>query len=123
MAKSKTRTFCPYCYRIVPAGKTCPCRDRTRERRSTEPWRSNYNEREYLRSRQVVIERQRGRCKDCGRIAAKWDGAKWVTKGMGEVDHERPLSMGGTNDASCLALRCLSCHRKADQARRNRRKR
>lgn len=118
MAKSKTRTFCPYCYRVVPAGRTCPCRNRDARRKSHEPWRGSYHDPEYVRNRQRVIERQRGRCKDCGRPAAKWDGARWLTMGMGEVDHEVPLARGGTNDASNLALRCLHCHRRADAARR-----
>ena len=118
MAKSRMKTFCPHCGSIVPAGKTCPCRDRTSQRKSTEPWRRSYVDREYVRNRQEVIDRQHGRCKDCGRQAAAWDGTKWITKGMGEVDHEKPLRMGGTNEAGNLALRCLSCHRRADQARR-----
>lgn len=118
MAKSKTNTFCPHCYSVVPAGKTCPCRNRDARRRQAEPWREAYRDREYLRNRQEVIEKQHGRCKDCGRIAARWDGARWITKGTGEVDHEVPLAMGGTNEASNLALRCLHCHRKADASRR-----
>lgn len=118
MARSKTATFCPHCHSIVPAGKTCPCRERARDRKATEPWRSSYRDREYVRNRQVAIERQHGRCKDCGRPAATWDGAQWTTKGMGEVDHEVPLRAGGTNDAGNLALRCLSCHRRADAQRR-----
>ena len=118
MAKSKTRTFCPHCHSIVPAGRTCPCRNRDARRKAREPWRQSYHDPEYARNRQVAIERQRGRCKDCGRPAAKWDGVRWLTMGMGEVDHEVPLARGGTNDASNLALRCLHCHRRADAARR-----
>ena len=118
MAKSKTSTFCPYCYRVVPAGRTCPCRNRDAKRKVREPWRARYRDAEYIRNRQTAIERQHGRCKDCGRVAARWDGARWITKGIGEVDHEVPLSRGGTNDAANLALRCLHCHRRADAARR-----
>ena len=121
MAKSKSRTFCPHCFSVVPAGKTCPCRNRDAQRRKAEPWRANYRDVEYLRNRQVAIERQHGTCKDCGRVAARWDGEKWVTKGIGEVDHELPLSQGGTNDVRNLALRCLHCHRRADANRRSRR--
>ena len=29
----KTRSFCPYCFRVVPAGKQCPCRERARKER------------------------------------------------------------------------------------------
>ena len=120
MAKSRTRTFCPYCCRVVPAGKTCPCRNRDAERKQTEPWRANYRDPEYLRNRQVVIERQHGRCKDCGKVCAEWDGLKWNTMRLGgEVDHEVPLSKGGTNDPWNMALRCRSCHRKADSKRRS----
>lgn len=119
MAKSKTRTFCPHCYRIVPAGSTCPCRNRDARRREAEPWRKAYRDPEYIRNRQAAIERQHGRCKDCGRVCATWDGARWATAGTGEVDHEVPLARGGTNDASNLALRCLRCHRRADARRRS----
>jgi len=121
MPRSKSRTFCPHCGSVVPAGRTCPCRNRDAQRKAREPWRSSYRDREYIANRQVVIERQRGRCKDCGRAAARWDGSKWVTKGMGEVDHEIPLAQGGTNEAWNLALRCLHCHRRADADRRGRR--
>ena len=118
MAKSRTNTFCPYCCKVVPAGKTCPCRNRDARRKRLEPWRENYSDQEYVRNRQAAIERQRGRCKDCGRIAAQWDGSSWKTKGIGEVDHEVPLCQGGTNDVCNLALRCLPCHRRADAERR-----
>ena len=122
MARSKTNTFCPHCYRVVPAGQTCPCRNRDARRRANEPWRASYSDPEYIRNRQVAIARQHGRCKDCGRIAAEWDGREWKTRRLGgEVDHEVPLAKGGTNDASNLALRCQHCHRKADAIRRGRR--
>lgn len=118
MGKSRTRTFCPHCGSIVPKGRRCPCRNRDAQRASTEPWRRAYRDPEYLRNRQEAIERQHGRCKDCGRVCAVWDGTEWRTKGTGEVDHELPLSQGGTNDAANLALRCLHCHRRADARRR-----
>lgn len=122
MARSKTRTFCPYCASIVPAGRTCPCRNRDAQRKAREPWRSNYRDREYLLNRQVVIEAQGGRCKDCGIVCAEWDGEKWATQRLGgEVDHEVPLAEGGTNSVRNLALRCKRCHGKADAERRRRR--
>ena len=121
MGKSKVNTFCPYCCSIVPAGKTCPCRNRDAERKVYEPWRAAYRDREYIRNRQEAIERQGGKCKDCGRVAARWDGSKWITKGLGEVDHEVPLCKGGTNDVRNLGLRCIPCHRKADLKRRAKR--
>lgn len=122
MGKSRMRTFCPHCNRIVPAGKKCPCREKRPERRQLEPWRKAYTDRGFERARQEVIERQRGRCKDCGRVCARWDGERWVTRGYGgEVDHETPLAEGGTNDAGGLALRCASCHRLRDAERRRKR--
>ena len=121
MARSKSKTFCPYCYRVVPAGQECPCRNREARRKVMEPWREAYRDAEYHRNRQAAIDRQLGRCKDCGRAAARRQGGKWITKGIGEVDHEIPLSQGGTNDVANLALRCLHCHRRADAERRRRR--
>ena len=124
MAKSRMSRFCPYCNSIVPAGRECPCRNRGQRRKQGEPWRESYSQRDYERNRQAVIERQRGRCKDCGRVCAEWDGARWRTQRLGgEVDHEVPLAEGGANEASNLALRCRHCHRRADAARREKRRR
>lgn len=116
---SRTRTYCPHCGRVVPAGKRCPCRprpkrkptegDRTRGRR--EPWRGNYSTKEYQAARQTAIARTKGRCSACGRACAWFDGAKWRTAGMGgEVDHIVPLCKGGTNASGNLQLLCKSCH-------------
>lgn len=123
------KTFCPYCGQVVGPGHVCPARPK-RKRRPTkgdqtrgqrEPWRSNYSTREYREARQEAIARTRGRCTDCGRVCAWWDGSKWRTEGMGgEVDHVVALSEGGTNNASNLQLRCKSCHKKRDDARRAR---
>lgn len=121
MAKSRTRTFCPHCRRVVPAGRTCPCRTDGRDdrRRRLEPWRSSYSDPEYVRNRAAAIERQSGLCLDCGRVCAEKVGGEWRTMRLGgEVDHVVPLSQGGTNKASNLALRCRSCHRRADARRR-----
>lgn len=124
MAKSKTATFCPHCYSVVPAGKTCPCRNRDARRKRTEPWRASYSDPEYIRNRQVAIERQHGRCKDCGRVCAEWDGTRWITQRLGgEVDHEVPLCEGGTNSMDNLALRCKTCHSEIENKRRKRRSR
>ena len=106
------KTYCPHCG-TAHSGR-CPRTDRTRE-----PWRSEYRTREYAEARQAAIGRSGGRCVDCGRVCAAWDGTKWRTAGLGgEVDHVTPLWAGGTSDAGNLALRCASCHRKADAARR-----
>ena len=119
MPRSKSNTFCPYCHSIVPAGKTCACRKRDGMRKVLEPWRTNYHDRNYQKNRQVVIERQHGRCIDCATVCAEWDGMHWKTKRLGgEVDHILPLSKGGTNAPENLALRCQSCHRRADARRR-----
>lgn len=84
-----------------------------------EPWRRNYCDPDYLKARQQAIERTEGRCTDCGKVCAWWDGGEWRTAGMdGEVDHIKALSEGGTNDVANLALRCKSCHGKRDAKRR-----
>ena len=126
MARSKIQTFCPHCGSIVPAGRTCPCRKRKRKptpgdatRGEREPWRREYRDPQYQRNRQAVIERQRGRCIDCGEVCASWDGSKWATKPYGgEVDHEVPLCEGGTSSTKTMALRCKRCHGKAEAKRR-----
>ena len=124
------RKYCPHCGGTF-TGKRCPCRPRPKRkptpgdatRAQREPWRSSYDDPEYRRNRQKVIELQRGRCKDCGTVCAKHDGTKWVTAPYGgEVDHERPLCDGGTNEVANLALRCKSCHGRSDAKRRKARK-
>ena len=116
MAKSKLPTYCPQCGKVVPAGRRCGCTGRDR---SAEPWRREYRDREYIRNRQAAIGRQRGRCADCGRVCAEYVGGEWRTRRLGgEVDHIVPLAQGGTSEAGNLALRCRSCHRRADAARR-----
>ena len=132
MGKSRTATFCPYCYSVVPAGQTCPCRGK-RKRKPTagdatrgerEPWRAHYSRAGYRRARQIAMARQQGRCKDCGAVCAVFDGTEWKTTGLGgEVDHEVPLCEGGTDEPSNLALRCKRCHSKAENKRRAARKR
>lgn len=131
MSLAMRKNFCPYCYRLVPAGQRCPCRarkrrptegDKTRSRR--EPWRAHYSDPEYQRNRQAVIESQGGRCKDCGKVCAIKRDGRWTTRELGgEVDHEIPLCEGGTNEKKNLGLRCKVCHSKAETKRRQRRKR
>lgn len=129
---SRMRSFCPHCGRVVPAGARCACRPRTKRkptkadqtRAQREPWRKRYASAEYRRSRQAAIARTKGRCTDCNRVCAWFDGKQWRTAGMGgEVDHVKALSEGGTDDASNLALRCKSCHKKRDDMRRKAHKR
>ena len=124
---AKTRSFCPYCHGIVPAGQRCTCRPRPKRkvteadktRMQREPWRRNYSTPEYQAARQVAIERTNGRCKDCGAVCARYEHGRWMTAGMGgEVDHEVALRDGGANDPANLTLRCKSCHGLRDAARR-----
>lgn len=118
--------FCPHCGKAHPANACCPCRRRKRRptpgdatRRKREPWRKEYSGPEYQAARQEVIERQKGRCKDCGTVCARKVDGRWHTKGCGgEVDHEVPLRQGGTSEASSMALRCKRCHARADARRR-----
>lgn len=121
------RRFCPHCGRTVPAGSRCPCRPRPKRkptpgdatRGEREPWRRAYATEEYRAARQRAIARTRGRCSDCGRVCAWFDGGRWRTSGMGgEVDHVKALSEGGGNDERNLELRCRSCHRRRDERRR-----
>lgn len=111
----------------MPAGERCGSRPRPKRRPTDgdaarderEPWRAGYSAREYREARQLTIKRTRGRCADCGRQCAWWDGSRWLTAGMdGEVDHVVTLCEGGTSDAENLQLRCKSCHKKRDDARR-----
>lgn len=120
------KIFCPYCGKTNPAGTTCACRHRVRKatkrdkvRNIEEPWRKNYGTKEFRDNRQLVIERQQGRCIDCGKICAVKVNGVWRTKEYGgEVDHEILLAHGGTNAADFLALRCKHCHSLADIRRR-----
>lgn len=128
---TRRKTFCPYCSRVVPAGQRCSCRPKSKRnptqgdtiRSIREPWREEYDRAEFRRNRQTVIENQQGRCKDCNKVCAKKVNGRWITKGYGgQVDHEKPLCEGGTNDVSNLALRCIPCHSRADAARRKKRR-
>lgn len=124
---ARTKSFCPHCGRIVPAGRRCVCQPRPKRkptandktRMQREPWRRNYHDPDYLEARQEAIARTKGRCTDCGKVCAWHDGSKWRTAGMGgEVDHIKALCEGGSNDPGNLALRCKSCHGLRDSKRR-----
>lgn len=122
---SRTASFCPHCGRVVPAGARCPCMPRPKRkhtaadktRGSREPWRREYGSEVYRRARQQAIAKAKGRCCDCGRACAWFDGERWRCAG-GEVHHVVALSEGGTSDPSNLRLVCRSCHAKRDEARR-----
>lgn len=67
----------------------------------------------------MAIGRQLGRCADCGKVCAEYRDGRWYTAGMGgEVDHGRALCEGGGSEVENLTLRCKSCHKKRDDARR-----
>ena len=119
--------YCARCCKTHKAGEPCPHRKRKPtagdgKRQGGEPWRSKYSDAEYRRNRQVVIARQNGRCKDCGcKCAHQKEDGTWITALWGgEVDHEHMLREGGTHSTDTMALRCKSCHAKADAERRRR---
>lgn len=124
---SRMQSFCPHCGRVVPAGTRCSCRPRAkrkptkadRTRAEREPWRKRYATASYRVARQQAIANSHGRCMDCGRVCATFDGHRWRTAALGgEVDHVRALCDGGTDDPSNLRLRCKSCHKRRDDMRR-----
>lgn len=119
--------YCPHCGRTHPEGQRCPCRPRPKRRPTEgdatrserEPWRAEYSSAAYRKARQRAIGRQLGRCADCGRVCAEYRDGRWYTAGMGgEVDHGRALCEGGGSEVENLTLRCKSCHKKRDDARR-----
>jgi 5-methylcytosine-specific restriction protein A len=48
-------------------------------------------------------------CVDCGRISP-----------CNEIDHDKPLEQGGSNDDNNLRVRCIQCHaaKTADESRK-----
>ena len=90
-----------------------------RGRKQREPWRKDGYGRAYREERQRVIQRQQGRCADCGRQVATWKDGRWTG---GEVHHEKPLRAGGGHEAGNLVLLCPACHHRRDAARRRREK-
>lgn len=120
------RKYCPKCGGTF-TGKRCPCTPRPKRkptqgdttRQQREPWRNRYGQAPFRAARQEAIERTKGRCTDCGKQCARYDGKQWRTAEYGgEVDHIVALCDGGTDSAENLALRCKSCHAKRDAARR-----
>ena len=91
------------------------------ERSAREPWRARGYGRAYRAERQACIERARGRCERCGREVAFKDArtGRWTVRG-GETHHTVPLAEGGRGR---LALLCVPCHRAADAAARDARRR
>lgn len=117
------KVFCPHCGGVHEVGTRCPSLpprkrkptpgDATRGER--EPWRREYGRAAHQRERQDCMERQQGRCIDCGAVCAAKVNGRWVTRGHGgEVDHVTKLRFGGRR----CALRCKRCHARKDAAQR-----
>lgn len=110
---------CPNCGKPYPVGQRCPrcakaagskrTREQEKARFADNPWRRKYDTAAYRKARQLVIERQDGRCAACGRVVAAKSGGKW-TVAYGGVHHIQPLSHGGGNGVGNLVLLCTACH-------------
>lgn len=90
------------------------------ERLAAEPWRAGGYGHRYRASRQLVMERQHGRCAVTGKVVAEKRGGTWriVEPGAG-VHHVVSLSEGGTDDPSNLVLLSASAHARIDARRRS----
>ena len=89
------------------------------ERLASEPWRKSGYNHAYRSARQLVIERQRGRCAITGKVVAeKRDGTWRITEPGAGVHHKVALSEGGTEDPSNLVLLSASAHALVDSRRR-----
>ncbi|WP_225749004.1 HNH endonuclease [Paraeggerthella sp. Marseille-Q4926] len=116
--------------RLVPDGTACrvethsPARPRTgrrpdSERLASEPWRADGYGSAYRRSRQAVIERQRGRCAVTGeQVAVKVDGTWRISQPGAGVHHRVALCDGGADDQANLVLLSASAHARIDAERR-----
>lgn len=91
------------------------------ERLDSEPWRRGGYGLAYRKARQLVMERQRGRCAGCGRVVAEKGRDGWRSTLGGQVHHRTPLAEGGTDDPANLVLLCPSCHALEDARRRRER--
>lgn len=107
--------------RIVEPGAKRKRVDRKKdsERIKDEPWRADGYGSAYRRARQVVIERQKGRCAVTGKVVAEKRGGTWrITEPGAGVHHKVPLSDGGTEDPSNLVLLSARAHALVDAERR-----
>lgn len=121
--------ICPKCGKPYPIGGRCPrcaapkathgarSREQERLRFAENPWRRRYDTAAYRKARQLVIERQGGRCAACGRQVAARSGGRWAVT-YGGVHHIRPLSQGGSDGAGNLVLLCAACHNRVEAERR-----
>lgn len=103
----------------------CPaCQEQLEEElRARQTWRRGYRTRAYKDARTEAIARANGRCEQCGRFAGNVC-AKHDTLIRLETDHVIPLSEGGPNKATNLAVLCACCcHPAKSRADRRRRAR
>ena len=110
--------------RIVQGGRGKRKRENRKpdsERAAAEPWRRGGYGHGYRKSRQLVMERQKGRCAVTGKVVAEKRGGTWriVEPGAG-VHHKVALSEGGTEEPSNLVLLSASAHALVDAERRRR---
>lgn len=88
------------------------------QRLVNEPWRKDGYGAKYRRNRQAVIERQKGRCADCGKVVATKHNGVWKSTKGGQVHHVKALCDGGSSSADNGVLLCPHCHALRDAARR-----
>ena len=55
---------------------------------------------QWMKTRQQALVAGSFTCVDCGRVHTS-----------NEVDHDKPLEQGGSNDQSNLVVRCVDCHK------------
>lgn len=114
--------LCPWCGRAIPRGTVhqCPRRPKRRDsrdvrrddlRRSKETWRQGYGK-DFKRARDGQIRASEGKCEACGRTVFVHGDRGWrkLAPDFGAVHHLVPLSRGGTNARSNLAVLCARCH-------------
>ena len=82
-------TSCIGCGAVIASGSRCRRRRLPKRRQgSTRAWRN---------LRQHVLQRDRGRCRYCGRLAS-------------HVDHVVPVVRGGPTHESNLVAACADCN-------------
>jgi 5-methylcytosine-specific restriction protein A len=95
---------CPHsgCTTLITTGKLCKehSKQLTKQRNRRETWRDYGTAWRTIRA-QVLLETPA--CAQCGALAT-------------EVDHVKPLRLGGTHDRSNLKALCKPCHSRKTQA-------